>query len=119
MPGSHNALNPHTGASLAEGQGLERCWSTDAGLLRVSDLQQLAGQAGSLGLQPEEVLGPEELPLMAVRALHRLKVPPRTLPVHHRALQLLGGRRDECHKILNYTYTDIYINSRRNVEHFD
>ncbi|TNN64513.1 hypothetical protein EYF80_025261 [Liparis tanakae] len=38
---------------------------------------------------PEEVVDPKQLPLVDTVALHRLKVPPRTLLVHNGTLQLL------------------------------
>lgn len=47
------------------------------------------GEACPLGLQPEEVLDPEQLPLMDAVALHRLKVAPRALLPHDGGLQLL------------------------------
>ena len=54
-------------------------------------LQYLSGQAGPLGLQPEQVVHPEQLPLLVTCPLHRLKVAPGTLPANNRTLQLLQG----------------------------
>ena len=58
-----------------------------------SDLQYSPGEAGPLGLQPEEVLYPKQLPLLVVGPLHCIKVPPGTLLTHHRRLQLLQSHR--------------------------
>ena len=59
---------------------------------------------------------------MAVRALHRLKVPPRTLPVHHRALQLLGGREMDVNNTRLHIHCmyilDVYM-LKLNVEHVE
>lgn len=52
-------------------------------------LEDLPGEAGALGLQPEEVMHPEELPGATIRPLHSLEVPPGVLLPHHGRLQLL------------------------------